>query len=111
MFNTKLAVRSALVSMSLALFGALGLAACAAPVSTGEEEATADEEQVGAAKEALQQCCYGTLTCPTTGHHYSWYTGPISCGSSDEKYTVQATACNSACTQPCTNVQLGCTTN
>jgi hypothetical protein len=111
MIINKLAVRSALVSMSLALFGAVGLAACAAPVSTGEESAPADEEQVGAAQDALQTCCYGVLTCPTTGHQYSWYTGPISCGSSDEKYTLQATACNSACTLPCKNTQLGCSTN
>jgi hypothetical protein len=41
MITSKLGVRSALVSLSIALFGAIGLAACAAPVSTGEESTPA----------------------------------------------------------------------
>jgi hypothetical protein len=111
MITSKLSVRSALVSMSLIVFGAIGLGACAAPVGTGEEGTTADDEQVGEAHEAISQCCYGILTCPTTGHHYSWYTGLTSCGPIDEKYSTQAQACNNACTVACTNQQLGCSAN
>lgn len=111
MITNNLGVRSALVSLSLVVFGAIGLAACAAPVAQDEEAVSAEQEQVGAAQEALGQCCYGYFTCPTTGHHYAWYTGPVSCGDSTEIYTVAATACNNACAPACVKTQTGCTPN
>jgi hypothetical protein len=112
MISNKFGVRSALVSFSLIVFGAIGLAACAAPVGPEEDGVTAGEEQVGAAQEAiLTQCCYGTLTCPTTGAHWAWYTGTADCGPSDERYSVASQACNNACVAACTSHKDGCFAN
>ncbi len=110
MITSKLGVRSALVSFALVVFGALGLAACAAPVAPEEEEAvSAGEEQVDSTQEALvPTCCYGSLTCPTTGHHYAWSTSSPSCPQIDPKYSVASAACNNACVDACTSVTLSC---
>ena len=111
MNTTKIGVRSALVSFALVVFGSLGLAACAAPVAPEEEEAVSagGEEQTDSTQEAIvQPCCYGYLTCPTTGLHYEWSTTSPACPQIDPKYSTASAACNNACVATCTSVTTFC---
>lgn len=104
-----LSVKSTLVSALLALVAVTGFAACAAPVDSGDEQGAAATEQVGEAKEAITDCCYGYWICPTTGATVDWASGPRSCATEGElTYSGAHTACNAACSASCTVVQTEC---
>jgi hypothetical protein len=109
MNTNKLSVKSILVSLSLALFGVTGFAACAAPVDSSEEAVSAGEEQVGEAQGALSDYCYGYWRCPNTGAAWNWGTGPTACGQDGELgYSTAHTLCEAACSVACTVTRLGC---
>src|SRR5262245_30748025 len=102
MNTNKLSVKSILVSLSLALFGVTGFAACAAPMEPNEEAVSAGEEQVGEAQGAISRCCPGFYYCEATGRAFNYISGQPRCRAPGMSTPGAAyIACSNACSDPC----------